>query len=171
MRNHRRIESVDLDENDRRLIEALDRNARTSIADLARLIGLSPQSTSDRVKRLEDLGVVTGFTVRLDPAALGLGIGAYIRVRPAMGELQRVSQLLANIPEIVECDRVTGEDCFVAKVYVPRIDDLERVIDRLSVRADKHLDHTVLPRPAEATVIRALAIATIEAALPVRRPR
>jgi Lrp/AsnC family transcriptional regulator, leucine-responsive regulatory protein len=115
MRNNRRIESVELDESDRRLIEALDRNARTSIADLARLIGLSPQSTSDRVKRLEDLGVVTRFTVQLDPAALGLGIGAYIRVRPAMGELQRVSQLLADIPEIVECDRVTGEDCFVAK--------------------------------------------------------
>ena len=113
---HRRIESVALDEADRRLIEALDRNARTSIADLARLIGLSPQSTSDRVKRLEDLGVITGFTVRLDPTTLGPGIGAYIRIRPAMGELQRVSQLLADITEIVECDRVTGEDCFVAKV-------------------------------------------------------
>jgi len=131
MPNHRRIESVALDESDRRLIEALDRNARTSIADLARLIGLSPQSTSDWVKRLEDLGVITGFTVRLEPIALGLGIVPYIRTCPAMGELQRVSQLLVDIPEIVECDRVTGEDCFVAKVFVPRIDDLERVIDRL----------------------------------------
>ena len=89
MPNHRRIESVALDEIDWRLIEALERNARTSIADLARMIGLSPQSTSDRVKRLEDLGVIVGFTVRLDPAALGLGVGAYIRIRPAMGELQR----------------------------------------------------------------------------------
>jgi Lrp/AsnC family transcriptional regulator, leucine-responsive regulatory protein len=131
MPNHRRIESVALDESDRRLIEALERNARTSIADLARMIGLSPQSTSDRVKRLEDLGVITGFTVRLDPTAVGLGVGAYIRIRPAMGELQRVSQLLVDIPEIIECDRVTGEDCFVAKVIVPRIDDLERVIDNL----------------------------------------
>ena len=131
MPNHRRLESVELDESDRRLIDALDRNARTSTADLARLIGLSPQSTADRVKRLEDLGVVTGFTVRLDPAALGLGIGAYIRSRPAMGELQRVAQLVMDIPEIIECDRVTGEDCFVAKVYVARLDDLERVIDRL----------------------------------------
>ena len=119
MANHRRIESVELDESDRRLLEALDRNARTSTADLARLIGLSPQSTSDRVRRLEDLGVITGFTVRLDAAALGLGIGAYIRIRPAMGELQRVAQLVADIPEIIECDRVTGEDCFVAKVFVP----------------------------------------------------
>jgi Lrp/AsnC family leucine-responsive transcriptional regulator len=131
MPNHRRTESIELDQNDRRLIEALDRNARTSIADLARLIGLSPQSTSDRVKRLEDLGVIVGFTVRLDPAALGLAIGAYIRIRPAIGELERVSKLVADIPEIIECDRVTGEDCFIAKVFVPRVDDLERVIDRL----------------------------------------
>ena len=131
MPNHRRVESIELDENDRRLIDALDRNARTSIADLARLIGLSPQSTSDRIKRMEDLGVIVGFAVRLDPAALGLGVGAYIRVRPAMGELQRVSKLLADIREIIECDRVTGEDCFIAKVFVPRIDDLERVIDKL----------------------------------------
>src|ERR1700722_7681690 len=131
MQNHRRNEAVELDDSDRRLIEALDRNARTSTADLARLIGLSPQSTSDRIKRLEDFGVVTGFTVRLDPAALGLGIGAYIRIRPAMGELSRVAQLLAGIPAIIECDRITGEDCFVAKVFVPRIEDLERVIDKL----------------------------------------
>jgi Lrp/AsnC family leucine-responsive transcriptional regulator len=131
MPNHRRNERVELDESDRRLIEALDRNARTSTADLARLIGLSPQSTSDRIKRLEDLGVIAGFTVRLDPTALGLGIGAYIRIRPAMGELQRVTKLVTDIREIVECDRVTGEDCFVAKVFVPRVDDLERVIDRL----------------------------------------
>ena len=131
MPNHRRVESIELDENDQQLIDALAHNARTSIADLARLIGLSPQSTSDRIKRMEDLGVIVGFAVRLDPAALGLGVGAYIRVRPAMGELQRVSKLLADIREIVECDRVTGEDCFIAKVFVPRIDDLERVIDKL----------------------------------------
>jgi Lrp/AsnC family leucine-responsive transcriptional regulator len=131
MPNHRKIERVELDDNDRRLIEALDRNARTSIADLARLIGLSAQSTSERVKRLEDIGVVTGFSVRLDATALGLGIGAYIRIRPAMGELQRVTEIVAGIPEIIECDRVTGDDCFIAKAYVARVEDLERVIDQL----------------------------------------
>src|SRR5271166_481239 len=164
MPNHRRIEGVALDEADRRLIEALDRNARTSIADLARLIGLSPQSTSDRVKRLEDLGVVTQFTVRLDPAALGLGIGAYIRVRPAMSDLQRVSQLLTDIPEIVECDRgnerrLLRRKSLCAAYRRPRT--RHRQID--SVRADKHLDHTVLSGPAEATLIRALAISAFSA--------
>jgi Lrp/AsnC family leucine-responsive transcriptional regulator len=117
----RRNEGIDLDDTDRRLIEALDRNARSFMADLARLVGLSPQSTADRVRRLEDLRVIAGFTVKLDPGALGLGIAAYIRIRPAMGELARVAKLVADIPEIVECDRVTGDDCFIAKVFVARV--------------------------------------------------
>src|SRR3954468_13696381 len=125
------MEGIGLDDVDRRLIQALDRNARTSTADLARLVGLSPQSTSDRLKRLEDVGVVAGFTVNLDPTALGLGIGAYIRIRPAMGELRRVEQLVAEIPEVIECDRITGDDCFIARVVVSRVAELERVIDQL----------------------------------------
>jgi Lrp/AsnC family leucine-responsive transcriptional regulator len=131
MTNRRIIEGANLDEADRRLIVALDRNARMATTDLAKLIGLSPQSTADRVKRMEDLGVLTGFTVHLDPAALGLGIGAYIRIRPAMGELQRVARLIAEIAEIIECDRVTGEDCFIAKAFVANVGELEGVIDRL----------------------------------------
>src|SRR5262245_26807833 len=92
---------------------------------------MSPQSAADRMRRLEDVGVIAGFTARLDPEALGLYVGAYIRVRPALGELPRVAALLKDMPEIIECDRITGEDCFMAKVFVPRIEDLERVIDRL----------------------------------------
>jgi Lrp/AsnC family transcriptional regulator, leucine-responsive regulatory protein len=75
--------------------------------------------------------VITGFTVKLDPRALGLGIAAYIRVRPMMGELPRVAKLIEDSPEVVECDRITGDDCFIAKLFVGRVEDLERVIDRL----------------------------------------
>jgi Lrp/AsnC family leucine-responsive transcriptional regulator len=113
------------------LLTALGKNARTSIVDLARLICLSPQSTSDRVGRLEDVGIITGFTAKLDPGALGLAVGAYIRIRPAMGELRRVAGLVAEIPEIVECDRITGDDCFIAKAFVAHVGDLERIIDKL----------------------------------------
>jgi Lrp/AsnC family leucine-responsive transcriptional regulator len=94
-------------------------------------LAISPQSVSERLKRLQDVGIVAGFRVDLDPGSLGLGIGAYIRIRPAMGELARVAQIVADIPEIVECDRVTGEDCFVAKAFVANVADLESVIDRL----------------------------------------
>ncbi len=131
MANLKKNAAAVLDELDRRLLAALDRNARTPVVDLARLIGLSPQSTSDRIGRLEDLGVLAGFTVKLHPAALGLAIGAYIRIRPAMGELQRVAGLVADIPEIIECDRTTGDDCFVAKAFVANVGELERIIDKL----------------------------------------
>ena len=131
MPNYRRTTGVGVDAVDRKLLDALERNARTPMADLSRLVGLSPQSTADRVRRLEDIGVIAGFTVKLDRAALGLPIAAYIRIRPAMGELPRVAELVAAIPEMVECDRVTGDDCFIAKVYVASVEDLERVIDRL----------------------------------------
>ena len=131
MKSNRRISGVVLDAADQQILAALAGNARISMADLGRLIGMSAQSAADRARRLEDLGVISGYTVKLDQLALGLTVGAYIRVRPAMGELPRVAALLADIPEIVECDRITGDDCFIAKVFVPRIEDLERVIDRL----------------------------------------
>lgn len=131
MKNNRRISGVALDPADQQILAALAGNARISMADLGRLIGMSAQSAADRARRFEDLGVISGYTVTLDRAVLGLAVGAYIRIRPAMGELPRVAALLADIPEIVECDRVTGDDCFIAKVFVGRIEDLERVIDRL----------------------------------------
>lgn len=131
MNNNRRIVRDPLDAVDRQLLTALTGNARISLADLGRVLAMSPQSAADRLRRLEDVGVIQGFTAKLDPVALGLPVGAYIRVRPAMGELPRVAALLKEIPEIVECDRITGEDCFMAKVFVARIEDLEQVIDQL----------------------------------------
>jgi Lrp/AsnC family transcriptional regulator, leucine-responsive regulatory protein len=127
----RRNGSAALDETDTRLLRLLEDNARLSLADLARTVALSPQSVGERLKRLEDTGVLAGYTVRLDARALGLGIAAYIRVRPMIGELPRVAKLIQDCPEVVECDRITGDDCFIAKVYVERVEDLERVIDRL----------------------------------------
>ena len=131
MKNNRKMPKASLDAADHQILAALNDNARISMTDLGRLLGMSPQSAADRLRRLEDLTVISGFTVKLDREALGLAVGAYIRIRPAMGELPRVMGLLAEIPEIVECDRITGDDCFIAKVFVARIEDLERVIDRL----------------------------------------
>ena len=119
-----------LDERDIRLISLLEADPRASLAELARALSLSPQSVSERVKRLEDVGVL-GFSVALDPGKLGLSLGAYIRISPAMGELSRVAEIVKTIPEIVECHRITGEDCFIAKVFVEEVGDLEHVIDQL----------------------------------------
>ena len=130
MRNNGRNTGTGLDERDIRLIALLEADARAALAELARALKISPQSVSERLKRLEDRGVLR-FAVALEPKALGLALGAYIRIQPAMAELARVAEIVKAMPEIVECDRITGDDCFIAKVFVEKVEDLERVIDRL----------------------------------------
>ena len=120
-----------LDALDARLLSLLAADARTSIAELARSIGLSPPSAAERIRRLEEAGVIEGYTVAIDPRALGLPVAAWIRVRPLPGELKTVADILRTLPEIVECDRVTGEDCFVARAHLKSIEDLERLIDQI----------------------------------------
>ena len=126
-----RNQNQDLDALDARILSALAADARTSIAELARIIGLSPPSAAERVRRLEEAGVIEGYTLVVDPRALGLTVAAWIRVRPMPGELKRVADILRNLPEIVECDRVTGQDCFVARAHLKSIEDLEKLIDQI----------------------------------------
>jgi Lrp/AsnC family transcriptional regulator, leucine-responsive regulatory protein len=97
----------------------------------ARIIGLSPPSAAERIRRLEHAGVIEGYTVAIDPKAVGLPVAAWMRVRPMPGELKTVAEILRTMPEIVECDRVTGEDCFVARAHLKSIQDLERLIDQI----------------------------------------
>ena len=126
-----RYEDGPLDAVDLKLIDALVANARISTAELARLVGLSAPSVSERVKRLEEAGVIEGYAAKVNPAAAGLSIAAWLRIRPVPGELKRVAQIVAALPQIVECDRITGEDCFIAKAHVRSIGDLETVIDAI----------------------------------------
>jgi Lrp/AsnC family leucine-responsive transcriptional regulator len=126
-----RFENGPVDETDRRLLEALNADARQSVADLARLVGLSPPSVSERIRRLEEQGIIEGYTIRLNPSALELKLAAWLRVRPLPGELQRVADILRSLPQITQCDRITGEDCFLAKAHVRSIGDLEKLIDKI----------------------------------------
>lgn len=120
-----------LDEVDTRLLRALADDARRSIADLARTVGLSSPSVSERIKRLEEAGVIEGYAVRINPRALGLPLAAWLRIRPTPGRLHKVAEVLRELPQIVECDRVTGEDCFIARAYVGSVEELERLIDQI----------------------------------------
>jgi len=124
--------AASLDPVDRQLLRRLAASGRVSMADLGRAVRMSRPSVAERLRRLEDRGVVRRFTVDVDPKQLGFAFGAYIRVRPETGQLKKVTALLAEIPEIVECDRITGDDCFMAKAVVRSIADLEQVIDRLA---------------------------------------
>jgi Lrp/AsnC family leucine-responsive transcriptional regulator len=126
-----RSEVIRIDSTDGAIIEALSRDARISMADLARDVGLSPASVTERVKRLEESGVIRGYSVEVDPAALGHQLSVHIRIRPVPGQLAKLASFLDRLDEIVECDRVTGDDCFVAKAHVGSVKELEALIDRI----------------------------------------
>jgi Lrp/AsnC family leucine-responsive transcriptional regulator len=126
-----RYENGDIDPVDAKILRALARDARISTAELSRLVGLSAPSVSERVKRLEESGVIEGYSVKINAAALGLPLAAWLRIRPIPGQLQKVAEILQGLPEIVECDRITGEDCFIARAHLRSVADLERLIDQI----------------------------------------
>jgi Lrp/AsnC family leucine-responsive transcriptional regulator len=126
-----RFKNGPLDAIDVALVRLLARDARATMADLARVVGLSPPSATERVRRLEEAGVIRGYAAVVDPAALGLSLAAYIRIRPLPGLLGKVAEVLLGLSAIVECDRVTGEDCFVAKAHVRSVAELEALIDEI----------------------------------------
>jgi Lrp/AsnC family transcriptional regulator, leucine-responsive regulatory protein len=118
-----------IDAVNRRVLEELQQDPRLTMSELGRRIGMSSPAVTERVRRLEETGVIRGYRLDLDPVALGLPIAAYVRIRPNPGQLPRIAELARQIPEVVECHRVTGEDCFVLKVYIPAIDQLDRLLD------------------------------------------
>ena len=128
--NRSRYINRPVDNVDRAIISALTQNARMTVRDLAGRIGLSSPSVTERIHKLEDSGAIAGYTIDVDPDAFGLGVAAYVRLRAMPGEVARLKKMLVDTPEIVEADHVTGEDCFVARVLVSYIGDLEALVDR-----------------------------------------
>lgn len=127
---------IGLDDIDRRIIAALAADARISLKELAGIVGLSSPSTSERIKRLEDRGIIRAFTIDLSPEALGYTLQAMVRVRPLPGELHVVQRLIADMPEVVECDKVTGEDCYIVRLHVRSIGELDTLLDRIADKAE-----------------------------------
>ncbi|HEY3501756.1 MAG TPA: Lrp/AsnC family transcriptional regulator [Actinocatenispora sp.] len=119
-----------LDPTNLRLLRALANDPRLSMSALAREVGMSAPAVTERVARLERAGVIRGYRLDLDPAALGLPVAAWVRVRPGPGQLPKLADLAAATPEVVECHRITGEDCFLMKVHVAALDRLADVLDR-----------------------------------------
>jgi Lrp/AsnC family transcriptional regulator, leucine-responsive regulatory protein len=121
-----------LDETNRKLLAELQDDARLSLAELGRRVGLSSPAVAERLQRLEADGCITGYRTDVDPRALGYALSAVIRVRPASRQIQKVAEIARASGEIVECHRITGEDCFFMKAHVRSIEDLEELIDRFT---------------------------------------
>lgn len=119
-----------LDETDRRILGELTSDGRVSLAELGRRVSLSSPAVAERVQRLERAGVITGYRAEIDPRTLGYQLTAIVRIKPAPGQLQRIPELAAEIDQVGECHRITGEDCFYLKVYLRSIDELSELLDR-----------------------------------------
>jgi Lrp/AsnC family leucine-responsive transcriptional regulator len=118
-----------LDDVNRAILRALSEDPRASMSALARRVGMSAPAVTERVQRLERAGVIRGYRLDIDPAAVGFPIGAWVRVRPALGQGKAVEQLVARQPEVVEAHRITGEDCLLVRIQVRDVADLDRVLE------------------------------------------
>jgi Lrp/AsnC family transcriptional regulator, leucine-responsive regulatory protein len=125
-----------IDGTDRKILGELTREGRVSIAELGRRVSLSSPAVAERVQRLERAGVITGYRAELDPLTLGYQLTAIVRIKPAPGQLPRIPELAAEIPQVSECHRITGEDCFYLKVYLRSIDELSSLLDRFLVHGE-----------------------------------
>lgn len=123
-----------MDEMAWKILAQLQADARLSFSELGRRIGLSTPATAERVRRLEDQGVILGYRAMVDPERVGLSVGAFIRIRLAGPEslARKLTEALERMPEVLECHRCTGDESFILKVRVESVGALEALIDKLS---------------------------------------
>ena len=131
-RDERTYEANLLDEINLRLVAELMTDGRLGMAELGRRIGMSAPAVAERVQRLERAGVIVGYRAEVDPRALGFPVSAVVRIRPAPGQLQRIPDIARATPEVGECYRITGEDCYLMRVHLRSIDELEDLLDRFT---------------------------------------
>jgi Lrp/AsnC family leucine-responsive transcriptional regulator len=119
-----------IDDVDRAILDALQQNARTSNAEMARRIGMAPSAIFQRVRKLEENGLIQGYTTRLNAKALGFGLVAFIMVQTRDNASSvDTAGILAAFPEVLEVHRVVGEDCFIVKVRVRDTDHLAELLE------------------------------------------
>ena len=128
--------AIGLDETDQRMLEALARNARISLKELAEAAGLSSPSAAERLRRLEERGIISAFTVDIVPEAIGYPMQAIVRIRPLPGQLHVVERIIQETPEFIECDKVTGDDCFIGRLVVRSMGELDVILDKITERAE-----------------------------------
>jgi Lrp/AsnC family leucine-responsive transcriptional regulator len=122
-----------LDDRNVALLRLLEAEPRASVSELARRIGMSAPAVKERITRLEETGVIVGYRVELSPRALGWPIMAFIRIRPMPGQLPNIVELAQSIPQVAECHRVTGEDCFIMKVHLDALENMDKILDQFLV--------------------------------------
>ena len=127
-----------LDETDHQIIQILEFDARRSLADIGKEVGLSGPAVGERLRSLVDLGFITCFGAHLNLHRFGFAIQALVRIKPRSGQLHIVEKMIEDQPRIVSCDRVTGDDCYVARLVLREISELDDVLIPFHDRAETH---------------------------------
>lgn len=125
-----------MDKIDEQLIAILAKNARISLKDLSQHVNLSSPSTSERLRRLEDRHIIRSYTLDLDQQAFGYNLQAIIHVKPLAGRMRITQEMIQATLECVECDKVTGDDCFISRLYIHSMEQLDTIIDRWAEYAE-----------------------------------
>jgi len=120
-----------LDDIDRRIVAELYGDARLRVAELGRRVGLSPPAVAERLRRLTDSGALR-VQAEVDPRVLGYSICAIVRVSPSTRDLKLIPDVARQLPQVTECYRITGEDCYFMKLYLRSIEELEPILDRFA---------------------------------------
>jgi Lrp/AsnC family leucine-responsive transcriptional regulator len=131
MKKGRFTMKIEVDVMDARILDILQEDARVSLAEIGRRIHLSQPAVAERIRRLEGAGVITGYHARVNPEALGYGITAFVRIATRSSDVP-VLQIVDQMPEVIECHAITGEDCVIVKVIATSVRELERVIAGLA---------------------------------------
>lgn len=146
-------QQVMLDDLDWKLLIELQEDARLSYAELGRRVGLSSPAVQERVRKLEDHGIIKGYRTEIDLARAGLGISAFIRIGNMGGlDEERLERAVHNMPEALECHHITGADCYLIRVVAKDIPHLERVVGKF-IQFTHTTTSVVLSSPIEHRII------------------
>lgn len=142
---------IALDKVDTAILTALQRSGRQSVADLARAVNMSHSAAAERLRRLEEAGVIGGYSAVVDPERLGFAVMAFLRLRYPSSVYDPLHRVLDETPEVIEAHHVTGDDCFIMKVVATSMQHLEQVTGRIgrlgSVTTSVVYSSPLRPRP------------------------
>ncbi|MFZ5967101.1 MAG: Lrp/AsnC family transcriptional regulator [Bacillota bacterium] len=145
-----------MDKFDIQIIEELQQNGKISIAELGRKIGLSTSATNERVKKMEQEGIIKGYTALIDAEKVGNDITAFISVPVGNIPIEDMAKMIISLPEVQECHKVTGGTCFFVKVKTKNTKELEHLIDRINHVAPSTYTYLVLSTMKESTWVKVI---------------
>lgn len=128
--------SKELDRTDRRIIKILESHGRTSLAEIGKEVGLTGPAVGERLRGLQEHGFIAGFGARLDLRQFGYMIQALVRIKPRSGQLHTVENMIREEPRFIACDRVTGDDCYVARLLLKDVAELDDILLPFHDRAE-----------------------------------